>query len=238
MILKHYAFFRSELPSLLDDPGSWESLRKDPNEPAYFLPPTRREYMQRIEQSAGVHQPVAGEIGRWVIATGATSIFSVGVGLGVLEYEIKQTTGLRVIVSEVNNAIRDLERVSDFDGYLQYDIVHDPVPEPREALFLLPRIDTELTDNEIKTVIEKFAQAGIRHICLIPTSFLTLRILLIELRRLLLAKLLRKKRTFCGYYRTKRHFRKLLTTNDRYRLQERKPGGKSIFFLTLAESNA
>ena len=62
------------------------------------------------------------------------------------------------------------------------DALQDPLPIDKDWLILLPRIDTEFEDTQLKELFKKLYNKGVRYILFSPVELLSLRIILAELK--------------------------------------------------------
>lgn len=209
MKIKHYSIFRQPLPGLSSS-EAWNVLRTDNYEPHYYIPQTKEEYIAKIDE------PLFKTLAEWVIAqaelSGCTHIFSIGSGKSYLEYEIKKIKpSLKVSISDYTPSTLLLKKYNIFDEVYQLDAFEEPFPVSNRTLLILPRIDTEFSDEQFRRLIKKCYDTGLERICFIPTQLLSVRIFLAECKMFVRSVYLRRKRTFCGYFRTVSLFRSLIS---------------------------
>lgn len=200
MRIRHYAQFRSQMRDL-----DWDRLRNDSNEASYHVPFDRETYLKRVE--AVVPGRLTDAIASFVHEHDIETILSVGAGIGVLEYQLRASVD-RVIVTDITDSIERLASFGVFDDAFRFDVIRDPMPETRIDLALLPRIDTEFTDDQFRAVFAKFGNHGVRYICLEPGALLNLRMILVESRVWLRSLVAGKRPAFCGYFRDLRGLEK------------------------------
>jgi hypothetical protein len=186
---------------------NWNELRDEELELPYCLPNSRDKYLAKVnaEQASVTVLKMIEQIQK----LGYSKILSLGSGIAQTEYYIKENSNLEVIVSDNTNSIERLKTYNIFNDALLIDIVKDDFPADGKTLVLLHRIDTEFDDNDLKSIFDKLRKAGVKHICFVPTNPLAFKILLIEFKTFLLSIIKFKKRTFCGYSRSKSALAKL-----------------------------
>ncbi|MBO9153266.1 hypothetical protein ACFOTA_13680 [Chitinophaga sp. GCM10012297] len=222
MKIKHYAVFNNESEKL-----NWERLRNDATESSYFLPYTKEEYLKKVDTAAP--SDMTAIIIREIKKTGCDHLFSLGSGVAAQEYQIKKFSDLRVVVSDYNPSVLRLKSFGVFDDAVMLDAFKDKIPVDKDCIMLFPRIDTEFDDEALRSLFEKCAGLGIKHICFIPAQLLDFSVVVSEIKVMLLSVLKRKKRVFCGYSRTKAAFNKIW--GDFYRISGEFNPGKEFFFL-------
>ena len=193
MRIRHYAQFHSTVREL-----DWDELRNNASEPGFHVPCDRESYMERVEACAPVR--LASAIASFMHEHEIESVFSIGTGIGALEYQLKGSVD-RVIVTDITESIDRLGSFELFDDAFRFDILRDPFPESNMDMVLLPRIDTEFTDHQFRAVFTRLRNHEVEYICLVPTSFLDLRMILLEGRVWLRGLASAKRPVFCGYLR-------------------------------------
>ena len=202
MRIKHYSIFNGDQKTL-----NWDNLRNDSSEHPYFLPFSRKEYINKVDcefPSENVQSLilVCKELG-------IESIFSIGSGIGAFEYQIKKFSDIKVSVSDYSSSIDRLSEFGIFDKVVQLDAFKDALPVDDRTLVLLPRIDTEFDDGQLKLIFQKCYDNSVPYLWFIPAELLTFRILLAEFKVLLMCVLKNKTRVFCGYARSLDSFENL-----------------------------
>lgn len=138
-----------------------------------------------------------------------------------------------MIVSDNTNSINRLKTYNIFNDALLIDIVKDDFPADEKTLVLLHRIDTEFDDKDLKLIFDKLKKTGVKHICFVPTNPFAFKILLSEFKTFVLSIIKFKKRTFCGYSRSKSSLVKLW--NKSYQLNYEYRQEKPFYILELQD---
>lgn len=203
MKINHYSIFNAVSSKKID----WNILREEELELSYFLPNTRFKYLQKFNKER-VSDYILSII-KQINNLGYTKLLSLGSGIGQAEYQILKYSNLNVVVSDNSNSIIRLKEFGIFHDVLFIDILNDDFPVDENTIVLLHRIDTEFNDNDLINIFDKLKKSRVRHICFVPTNPFVTKILISELKTILLAILKFKKRTFCGYCRSKSSLVKL-----------------------------
>lgn len=227
MKINHYSIFNLPFTNVID----WNTLRDEEFELSYCLPNSREKYLVKVntEQTPKTVLKIIEQIQK----LGYTKILSLGSGIAQTEFHIKENSNLEVIVSDNTNSIIRLKSYNIFSDALFIDIVKDDFPTDEKTLFLLHRIDTEFDDNDLKLIIQKLKETGVKHICFVPTNPNLFKILLSELKTIILSIIKLKKRTFCGYCRSKSSLVSLWEKS--YELIYEFNQGKSFYILELKD---
>ncbi len=142
-------------------------------------------------------------------------IHSFGAGDARLEFLLKrENPSLQIKCSDF--APRGLERLKkvfvEVNEIVNFDMINGDWNEiDPESLCLFYRVDTELNDEQWRTVLGKMRYSGIRSILFIPGQMVTLRRILHQQIKYVIFRLMGKKMIFSGYMRTKNKFISLLT---------------------------
>jgi hypothetical protein len=197
MRIKHYSMFNVHSTKVIN----WNGLRDEELELPYCLPNSRDKYLLKVnaEQVSVTVLTMIEQIQK----LGYTKMLSLGSGIAQTEYHIKENSNLEVIVSDNTNSIKRLKTYNIFHDALSIDIVKDDFPADENTLVLLHRIDTEFDDRDLKLIFDKLKKTGVKHICFVPTNPFAFKILLSEFKTFVLSIIKLKKRTFCGYCRSK-----------------------------------
>ncbi len=244
--IKHYQTFGDSSARLkdgkLDSAESWDVLREQ--HPHFSISDDRGEWLRAAElevtkdgQDGGVRDR-AGDIARLIEAKRITTVFSVGIGGGALEYQLKKLKpALRVIGSEY--APKNVERLKrvflEADDIIPFDITSpdwSPAlsrsPDER-VLCLMYRVDPHFTDREWREVFERMHRAGVERVLYIPCGFLSLRSWFQRKRREWRWKRGGQSVVFAGYLRTKKMFERYW--KGLYEAEESVFGGLHGFYL-------
>lgn len=203
MIIKHYFLFNNERKAL-NTADAWRELRNDPNEPSFFIPATKEKYEAICRQNT--HKDWITFIRNFATENHCNHIFSVGSGVAILEYWLKKETNLSITVSDYNDSIFKLSAFNIFDSVLQFDALNEKYPVDKKTIILLNRIDTEFDDEMWSKALKNMSNQSVQYVICIPTELLTLKSIAIEIKTAIKSLIKRKKRTNCGFIRSKRHF--------------------------------
>lgn len=219
MRIKHFALFKNEMETL-----NWEKLRNDEREGPYYLPYRKEDYLLKVDTVApsGLTQIILQEIKK----TGLTRLFSLGSGIASQEYQLKKFSDYCVVVTDDNTSVLRLKPFEIFDDVVLLDAFKDSLPIGENWIILFPRIDTEFDDHQLKILFKKCYIAGVKHIIFIPAELLSSRIVIAEIKTLLMSIIKRKHKVFCGYARSMSSFKKIW--DPYYRLSKKY---KTVFFL-------
>jgi hypothetical protein len=238
LTLRHYFDFKgndSLAGGSLQSPQAWDELRSDRQlelSSAFYMPGNRTEWLELVAQVPDAHSQ-ARAIASLVSEGGYTAVVSCGVGRAFVEYHVKQMRPeLALTCTEYSSqTVARLRAVfHECDRIHCHDFTRAGWPAADErTLFLLNRVDTELSDEQWPGVFANLAAENVRHVLVVATELLTARVLASELKRRILARILRRPLTFAGYIRTRAAFTALW--RDHYRLVAQVPIGNLTGFL-------
>ena len=222
MRIKHFGIFKNKMETL-----HWESLRNDKTEGPYYLPYNKKEYLSKVntDEPSDTTQIILQEVEN----VGLKKIFSIGSGIASQEYQLKKFSNYSVVVTDYNSSVLRLNQFKIFDDALILDAFQDPLPVDESWAVLFSRIDTEFDDNQLSKLFAKCHKSGIKHICFIPAELLSSRIIIAEIKTLLISIIKRKHKVFCGYARSMSSFKKIW--DPYYKLSKKYKTDKQIFFL-------
>jgi hypothetical protein len=158
LTLRHVYDFAEDRALVGDDlvrPEAWDALRTRTSGP--FGLPAEREAWIIAAEADGAIGGRADAIDSWLRAAGADSVASYGVGSGALELLLhRRTPGRRLIATDFGPAtVARLAGLFPEAEVRTHDLLSAP---PLDAdVHLLSRVDTELTDDEFRTVLRAFA---------------------------------------------------------------------------------
>ena len=191
MKIKHHSVFNELSTNTID--GS--IIRSNKNEKEYYLPDNLDIYL-KDRKSEKKYKGTVKEISNIIKANSIKRIVSLGSGLAALEYHLKNALEIQVEVSDFDHSIKILDSFKIFDKVFTLDLKSDFKIEAKDSLILLSRIDTELTDIELKNLFERLNISGANYIYFIPAQRLNLVTLIIEIKIFFYSILKRKKRVF------------------------------------------
>ena len=201
MKIKHHSVFNELSTNTID----WSIIRSNKKEKGYYLPDNLDIYI-KDRKSEKKYEEIVKEISKIIKANSIKRVVSLGSGLAALEYHLKNTLEIQVEVSDLDHSIKILDSFKIFDKVFPLDLRSDFKIEVKDSLVLLSRIDTELTDKELKTLFDRLNMSGANLIYFIPAQVLNVSTIVREIKIILYSFLKKKKRVFCGYSRSKKSF--------------------------------
>ena len=201
MKIKHHSVFNELSTNTID----WSIIRSNKKEKGYYLTDNLDIYL-KDRKSEKKHEGTLKEISNIIKANSIKRVISLGSGLAALEYHLKNALEIQVEVSDLDHSIKILGSFEIFDKVFPLDLRSDFKIEAKDSLVLLSRIDTELTDKELKTLFDRLNISGANLIYFIPAQVLNLPTIIREIKIILYSFLKKKKRVFCGYSRSKKSF--------------------------------
>lgn len=223
MKIKHYSIFNLYYSNVID----WNTLRDEELELQYCLPKSLDEYLLKVNAEKTSNQVIS--IVEQIQNLGYHKILSLGSGIAQTEFHIKRISNIEVVVSDNTNSILKLKEYNLFNDALLIDIVKDDFPADDKTLILLHRIDTEFNDKELTMIFDKLKNKGVKHICFVPTNPNLFSIILNEFKTIILSIIKNKKRTYCGYSRSKSSLVKLW--NNTYKINYESTIDKPFYIL-------
>ena len=211
MKIKHYSIF-SELSN---DTIDWSIIRSNKKEKGYYLPYNIDIY-KKERKNENKYESTLTEISNIIKSNGIKRVISLGSRIAALEYHLKNALEIQVEVSDLDDSIKILDSLKIFDKVFALDLKSDFTIESSGSLILLSRIDTELTDIELKNLFQRLNISDANYIYFIPAQRLNLITLIIEIKILFYSILKRKKRVFCGYSRSEKSFINSWSRNYNY----------------------
>ena len=204
MKIKHYTIFNQYYSSKID----WDVLRKSKEEPQYYLPKSKDEY-EFIVNEANYKDIIESTV-EYIDSNKLDTILSLGSGRSILEYQLKLKTGIRTIISDITDSILTLKQLNFFDEVLLIDITKKiNLNITERSIILLPRIDTELTDTQIKELFRSLNEEGVKYILFIPAQLISIKSILIQVYIFVRALIQNKSLVEAGYSRSRSRFKKL-----------------------------
>ena len=222
MKIKHHSYFNNGMKTL-----NWQALRDSEMDEEYHIPFNKEDYLSTFK--ANEPSNLTNIIIKNLEYEGIKKIFSIGSGIAALEYQLKKFSDLNIVISDFNSSVLRLKQFEIFDDALLLDAIQDPLPVDNSFSVLFSRIDTEFDDEKFQKIFEKCHSLGVKHICFIPAELLTFRIVLAEIKTLLISIIKRKPRVFCGYARSMSSFVKIW--NPYYKVSKVYKSERTIFFL-------
>ena len=201
MKIKHYSIFNYHENSKID----WDFLRNSKKEPEYYIPQTESEYKSIINENK--YKDIVETTINYIDSNKLDTILSLGSGRAILEYQLKFKTGIKTIISDVTKSILRLKKFNYFDEVLLIDIQNKLILGLVKIIVLLPRIDTELTDNQIKQLFKTLHRKGVNYILFIPAQLISFKSIVIQIYILLKALIYKTPLVDCGYSRSRGRFK-------------------------------
>lgn len=224
MKIKHYSLFKSDMQVL-----DWNQLRENPEEMPYYLPFNSEDYIKKANEY--VEKKYVTKIINCILKEHYNKVFSIGAGVACLEYAIKTNSNLFVGVSDFTESIERLKKFDVFDEAIKLDIIKDKLPFDSKSILLMSRIDTEFSDEQLLLLFEKLKNTGIKNIIFIPAQKISMKLILIEIKKRVISLLKRKKLVFCGYSRSMGSFKKIF--GNYYKLKYTIDKKNDIYLLEL-----
>jgi hypothetical protein len=230
-IKAYYPFSPRLERKTLSSAEAWDRLRIDLDAEAFSIPADRNSWIGFCSRNPHAANG-AREIGEMVLAKGLSTVFSVGVGTGCIEYHLKsQFPQIRLICTEYSpRVVHRLRAIFiECDCLELFDIRSTDWPRADEkTLHFLHRVDTELDDDHWRIVFGNMASSRVERILVVASGFLTAKTLIEQyLRRW--GSVLGHPLTFTGYLRTKEMFKTLWVPY--YVVEEEYPVGGLTGFL-------
>ena len=205
MKIKHHSVFNELSTNTID----WSIIRSNKKEKGYYLPDNLDIYI-KDRKSEKKYEEIVKEISNIIKANSIKRVVSLGSGLAALEYHLKNAIEIQIEVSDLDHSIKIFDKVFPLDLRSDFKI------EAKDSLVLLSRIDTELTDEELKTLFDSLYKSGSNIIYFIPAQILNFSTIVREIKIILYSFLKNKKRVFCGYSRSKKSFINSWSRNYNY----------------------
>ena len=204
MKLKHYSIFYKHSESKIN----WSYLRNNDNETAYFIPKNEEDILKIFEKDN--HIDVLDSTKKYIDKFKIDRIISIGSGRSSLEYQLKLKTGVYTVISDITESILRLKKLDFFDEILLIDFKKKfELKLSSSTMVLLSRIDTELSDNQIKNLFKNLNHQKVKYILFIPAQLLSIKSILVQFYIILKSVIQKKPLVDCGYSRSRSSFRKL-----------------------------
>jgi hypothetical protein len=224
MKVKHYAIFKNTLQSL-SNPEAWHTIRTDPAETAYYVPDSYED-RSSSENDTGIF------LVNMLESDNTHALYSIGSGVARLEVYLKrQLPNMNVTVSDYNDSILKIKETGIFDDCQKFNVLADNCSHLQGKTILMNHLDTEFSDDNFRYMFSTFNDVGIKKLIFIPTQFLTIKTILVELKIFITALVRRKKRTYCGIVRSKNEYTSMFERF--FDIELLYIGKKPIFVLTL-----
>jgi hypothetical protein len=204
MKLKHYSIFYKHQESKIN----WSYLRNNKNETDYFIPKKEEDVLKIFEKDN--HIDVVDSTKKYFEKFKINRIISLGSGRSSLEYQLKLKTGVYTIISDITESILRLKKLDFFDEILFIDFTKKfELKSSSNTIILLPRIDTELSDSQMKNLFKNLNYQKVKYILFIPAQLLSIKSILVQFYIIIKAILLKKTIVDCGYSRSRSSFKNL-----------------------------
>src|SRR4051812_22786059 len=162
LTIPHYFDFGEATPLVGDDlvrPEAWDELRTGTDGP-FALASDRAELERQADQRPEIAER-ARQLTAWLDERGVGRLASYGAGAAVLELWLLRLAPARQLLA-TDYAPRTVERLTRLlpeATVTQHDLLRD---QPLDAdLHLFHRIDTEFTNEQWRTVLQRFAAAPV-----------------------------------------------------------------------------
>ena len=201
--IRHHYDFGADRELVGDDlvrPESWDALRIQTSGP--FAAPSSREELAATAEALPEIGRRAREIDKWLEQNGVRTLASYGVGGGILECWLERLRPeRRLLLAEYAPAtVERLRELFPEADVRRHDLLADA---PLEAdAHLLHRVDTELTNEEWREALRRFAG---QRVLVVATEVATPKRLLLEL----LLRLRVRRLSRAGWLRTRDAFEAL-----------------------------
>ena len=204
MKLKHYSIFNKHKESKIN----WNYLRDNKNEKDYFIPLNEEDFLKIFESEKYVQ--IIDSTKKYIDKFKIDRIISLGSGRSSLEYQLKLKTGVYTVISDITESILRLKKLDFFDEILFIDFTKKfELKLSSSTLVLLSRIDTELSDSQIKNLFINLYHQKVKYILFIPAQLISIKSILVQFYIILKAVILKKPLVDCGYSRSRSSFKKL-----------------------------
>jgi len=204
MKLKHYSIFNKHKESKIN----WNYLRDNKNEKDYYIPLNEEDFLKIFESEKYVQ--IIDSTKKYIDKFKIDKIISLGSGRSSLEYQLKLKTGIYTIVSDITDSILRLKKLDFFDEILFIDFTKKfELKLSSSTMVLLSRIDTELSDSQIKNLFKNLNHHKVKYILFIPAQLLSIKSIIVQLYVISKAVILKKPLVDCGYSRSRSSFKKL-----------------------------
>jgi hypothetical protein len=204
---------------------AWDTLRTAEPAGSFGLGISRADWRSRALSSPAL-QTRAGALVELLRRWEAASLVSLGVGTGMLEYLIKlDTPEIQIRCGDYAPATVALlrDRFLECDAIEVMDLANPEWVRTPEEVVLLHRVDTELSDDEWRSLFAKLHALRCRHIVFMPAGLLTPVSAASQVRTALAALLHGQALRPSGFLRTSARLRELFF--DSYALSMVLPGG-------------
>ena len=204
MKLKHYSIFNKYKESKIN----WNYLRDNKNEKDYFIPLNEEDFLKIFESEK--YLQIIDSTKKYIDKFKIDRIISIGSGRSSLEYQLKLKTGVYTVISDITESILRLKKLDFFDEILLIDFKKKfELKLSSSTMVLLSRIDTELSDNQIKNLFKNLNHQKVKYILFIPAQLLSIKSILVQFYIILKSVIQKKPLVDCGYSRSRSSFRKL-----------------------------
>lgn len=188
------------------DKSLWNELRKDKNQPAFYLDVNQllennnthfSNFVYKIFKSLKTNFP------------NLIKVFSFGSGKSYFEYKLKSISNYNVMISDYSDSILEFKKTDFFDKVIKMDFMTEELPINESMIIIFSRIDTELEDTQLENLFMKCYNKNIQVIVFIPAQLLTLKVFIIEILIKLKSILNNEKTIEAGYSRSISHFKSI-----------------------------
>lgn len=228
-----FAEYSGVVGSDLHSPSAWDALRESGAE-SFSLSERRQSWLDSFVDQAYLRERARAIVGL-CREQGLERVFSVGAGIAALEYFIKaEDPALHLTCTDyAPKATARLRSVfEECDDIFVFDMMRDEWPSAPDTLYLLHRVDFELSDRDWRSCFARMAANAISPVLVVACELLTPEKRK-RMRHVYLShKIHHRPLTFSGYLRTRDAF-KALWGRDYNTARELPVGDLEGFLLTV-----
>ena len=192
---------------------NWDALRAS-REDGFRMPLSSEEWRRIAEGNPDLSaraKAILELVDRWE----AVKLVSLGVGTGMLEHQIKVRSASLILRcgDYASDALAHLRTYLAGEAEVEeMDLRHPSwVSDPNEII-LLHRVDMELADWEWMNAFARMAQAGVRHLIIVPCGLLSTLTVLRQLKMLVGGVVFRRRLMRNGWVRSPRRLVQLFSS--------------------------
>ena len=120
---------------------------------------------------------------------------------------MKLKTRVHTTISDITESILRIEKFKIFDEIKLIDFTKSVnLKNENSTIVILSRIDTELSDSQLKNLFKNLYDSDIEYLLFIPAQLITFQSILIQFYIIIKSILFRKKLVDCGSSRSRSRF--------------------------------